>query len=263
MNFVKSNRYVIFLLGLVLTMYGCDENSIHPCERGEGATVSEIRSVSNFTGIKLDVPADLYLSRGSTFSVEISAQDNILDEISTEVVGDKLVIDNEKCFRNHKTITIEITMPEVTLLEIDGSGDIFGQDRFESDHLNLYVDGSGSIEFEADADEIDIDIDGSGNITFDTEAINIETDIDGSGDLFLSGNASTHDINIDGSGDVFAFDTPVNDCYIKITGSGDCEVTVDNKLDVTIRGSGDVHYKGSPPDISVDITGSGRLINEN
>lgn len=247
---------------LLLGLYSCDENSLNPCEKGIGSVVSEVRTVSNFTKIKLDISGDLYITRDSVFRLEISAQENILDEITTEVMGDLLNIDNDKCLRDHKTIRIDLSLPEVTSLEVDGSGDIFGLDRFETDNLNLFVDGSGGIEFEADADRIDIDIDGSGNITLDTQADQIETDIKGSGDLFLSGDAFSHNIDIDGSGDVEAYPMQVNECVISITGSGDAEVEVSDELDVTIKGSGDVHYKGNP-NVSANVTGSGKLVHEN
>lgn len=262
MKTLQSNQYVWIIALLMISLYSCDENSINPCERGEGATVSEVRNVSNFTKIKLDVPGDLYITRDSVFRLEISAQANILDEITTEVTGDILRIDNDRCLRNHKTIRIDLSLPEITTLEVDGSGDAFVLDRFDADVINLFVNGSGSIEFAADVRRMDIDIDGSGNITLDTQADEIETDIKGSGDLFLSGSTFSHLIDINGSGDVLAFDTPTNESVIEITGSGDCEVRVSDDLDVTIKGSGNVKYKGNPL-VSTTITGSGRLINDN
>jgi hypothetical protein len=262
MKIMQSNQYVWMIALLLLSLYSCDENSINPCERGEGAIVSEVRNVSNFTRISLDIPGDLYIRRDSVFHLEISAQANILDEITTEVIGDRLEIDNDRCLRNHKTIRIDLSLPEVTTLEVNGSGDVFGLDRFETDALNLLVDGSGSIEWEADVRRLDIDIDGSGNITLHAQADEIETDIKGSGDLFLSGSTFSHLIDINGSGDVFAFDAPTNESTVEITGSGGCELRVSDALDVTIRGSGDVKYKGNPQ-VSANVTGSGRLINDN
>ena len=257
-----SNRYMWMAALLLLSLYSCDENSIHPCERGVGAVVSEVRSVSNFSKIRLDVPGDLYIRRDSVFRLEISGQANILNEITTEVRGDLLEIDSRHCLRSHKTIRIDLSLPTTTALEVRGSGNVFGLDRFEADALNLLVKGSGSIEFEADVRRLDIDIDGSGNITLDAQAEEIETDINGSGDLFLSGSTLRHLIDINGSGDVFAFQTPTSESTIRITGSGDCEVRVSDQLNVTIRGSGNVRYKGNPS-VSANITGSGRLTNDN
>jgi len=65
-----------------------------------------------------------------------------------------------------------------------------------------------------------------------------------------------------GSGSFFGFPLSASVCQVDISGSGNCEVTVDNDLDVVIEGSGSVYYKGSPS-IEVDITGSGRVVDTN
>ena len=65
-----------------------------------------------------------------------------------------------------------------------------------------------------------------------------------------------------GSGGFYGFPLSASTCQVDISGSGNCEVTVDNDLDVVIEGSGSVYYKGSPS-IEVDITGSGRVVDTN
>ncbi len=65
-----------------------------------------------------------------------------------------------------------------------------------------------------------------------------------------------------GSGSFFGFPLSASACQVDISGSGECEVTVKNDLDVVIDGSGSVYYKGSPS-IHEDITGSGQVVNAN
>jgi hypothetical protein len=49
---------------------------------------------------------------------------------------------------------------------------------------------------------------------------------------------------------------------VDISGSGNCEVTVNTRLDVDIDGSGSVFYKGTPS-IKDHISGSGRVVDSN
>jgi hypothetical protein len=69
-------------------------------------------------------------------------------------------------------------------------------------------------------------------------------------------------ISLTGTGSFMGFSMRAGDCQVDITGTGNCEITVDNSLDVTIDGTGSVYYKGNP-DINEDITGSGSLIDAN
>lgn len=85
-----------------------------------------------------------------------------------------------------------------------------------------------------------------------------------------SGNVTVVDpISVDqmkvyllGSGSFFGFPLSASTCQVDISGSGECEVTVNNDLDVVIEGSGNVYYQGSPI-IHEDITGSGRVVDAN
>lgn len=249
--------YIPLIAGLFLVT-GCDAPSILPCENGDGARISETRAQTDFDHVRLDIPGDVYITHGQDFKIEITAQQNIADEIETEVLGSTLSISNARCIRSYKTIRVDITMPEILGLEVDGSGDIYVLDQFNSNSLDLYVKGSGSIDMLGDAQKVHLEVDGAGDISLDTQAEEIETRIKGSGDILLSGSADVHDIDMEGSGNLEAFDLISEDCDIRIAGSGDADVQVTTSLKVKIRGSGDVRYKGTPT-VDADITGSGQL----
>ena len=86
----------------------------------------------------------------------------------------------------------------------------------------------------------------------------------GSGNVTVSDPISVDQMKVYllGSGGFYGFPLSASTCQVDISGSGNCEVTVDNDLDVVIEGSGSVYYKGSPS-IEVDITGSGRVVDTN
>lgn len=70
------------------------------------------------------------------------------------------------------------------------------------------------------------------------------------------------EVTIVGTGDFRGFPMEVRNCIVDISGTGDCEVTVQDHLEVTIEGTGDVFYKGHPL-LDIDITGSGTVNDSN
>lgn len=87
--------------------------------------------------------------------------------------------------------------------------------------------------------------------------------VTGAGDYELKGSVQGFlDINITGTGNVNAFDLEVEDCTIQISGAGNCEVNVNNSLDVFVSGVGNIFYKGNPT-VSSDISGVGNLTDVN
>ena len=86
----------------------------------------------------------------------------------------------------------------------------------------------------------------------------------GSGNVRVSDPMSVDQMEVSllGSGGFFGFPLAASRCQVDIVGSGNCEITAGNDLDVVIDGSGSVYYKGSPS-IHEDITGSGRVVDAN
>ena len=181
---------------------------------------SRCTEIEPFSGISLNIGADVFLSQGETHDVRIEADEDVKSKIITEVKDNVLIIKCDKSLHSSKDIKIYVTMKELNLIELNGSGDIVCQDSFNTD--------------------------------------NIAIELNGSGDITLSGRAENQAIEIKGSGDIKSVGMLSTNCAITIKGSGDCEVNVENALAVEIYGSGDVTYKGNP-EVTKEIEGSGSV----
>lgn len=74
----------------------------------------------------------------------------------------------------------------------------------------------------------------------------------------FSGSTQELTLEINGSGDINAQNLTANECDIDINGSGKAFLTVTDKLDISIVGSGDVIYAGEPI-IKSSVTGNGKI----
>jgi hypothetical protein len=244
----------------------------------------ETRKVESFTKISFRHSGKLYLKQGSPQKVEIEGSKDILQEIETEVDGNRLVIGKEgKWFdwdSKDDNITVYITVPEIEGLSVSGSGDIVGQSKITARNLNLNVSGSGTLQLDMDASgDVEADVSGSGEIDLKGKCRGFDSDVSGSGKVALSinvtemadfsvsgsgkiaasGSAQTVKTTISGSGKVLAADLETNRCEVRISGSGDVEINVKNELDANISGSGSVSYRGNPSKVSSHASGSGKV----
>lgn len=221
-----------------------DDDSIISCEDGDGSILTEELTVSNFTGIKLEIPAKVFITQGTPFKVEVEGQANIIDLIELDVDNDVWEIEFDRCARDFSTVKIFITMPEIEKIEVTGVGDVVSENTLTTEDLRLRLSGTGDIDLALDVtDEIDSRISGAGKIR-------------------LEGEAKRMDFEISGVGDLRAFDLNVETADLKTSGAGDMELSVIERLDVDISGAGDVYYKGNPT-INSDISGTGEVIDAN
>lgn len=207
---------------------------------GSGNVISETRSVESFTSVDARFSGNLYITQSGTIDVRVEAEDNLLPLLRTYVTNGVLIIYWEKNVHTNKPVSVYASMGDVEKLSNSGSGGVIGQTAISANALELKIAGSGKIDLEIDVQELSTSIAGSGNI-------------------ILKGSATAHSSTISGSGSVKAFDLITEKSSIKIYGSGGCNIFVSEELDVKIDGSGSVYYKGGPPTIDTDISGSGSV----
>jgi len=228
-----------------LLMMLCSSLLIVSCEkiRGKGDVTTENRTVTGYTGISLSLSGTVYFKQDSVYSLQISAQQNVIDRLVTGVEGNTLVIKMKPhvILGTHEPIRIYISAPDVSSLDVSGSGDIYTENNWITAEINAEISGSGSITIAyAEADRFTAKISGSGSIKT------------------LGGKVTEEDLKISGSGDIDQQNVLADNVVTGTSGSGETYVNAQKWLDVTISGSGDVYYYGNPS-IEVHISGSGSL----
>jgi len=240
MNMKKGIVLIFVIIVTILFFSSCYEMQLR-CIKGNGNLTEEYRVHEDFSKVVSTGSFDVFITYDTLYEVHIEAEENLMQYIETEVRGTKLYIEerDNRCLRTNYPIIIRIKTPEITAVNLTGSG-------------NIMCDSVNTEMFE-------IDLIGSGDITANIWADFIEADLTGSGEINLIGEADETDFSIPGSGNIRTLDLMQNECYAEILGSGNIYVNVLEYLEVKITGSGNVYYLGNPV-IDYQILGSGDII---
>ncbi len=267
-KYISSIIAILFVSFLSLS---CKKDG-WPCKKGQGSIQTEIRNIIGFTAIQNESEAELYITQGQNYEVRIEAQENLLEELVTEIKGDELQIYSQHCLNNHDPIKIYVTLPVLSRVTVDGSGFAVNTNKITGSSLSLTISGSGYYQSMDSivATNVDLTVSGSGKIDFLGKALTTTSVISGSGNITLTGQGSASDsiqgstlnLTISGSGSILGFNYPVDNCHFTLSGSGHGEVNVSTLLEGTLSGSGSLMYKGSPI-VNVTTSGSGALLHIN
>ena len=232
-------RFFLFLV-LAVALVGASS-----CKKinGKGDVVSEKRDISGYSGISLSCEGDVYYTPDSVYSLEILAQQNIIDVIETYTDGGTLIIKvrDHYVIGKHDPVTINISAPHVSYFNVSGSGAFHLRNVIEEPAIEFGISGSGNISASTIyANDLNATISGSGNVSA------------------IAGTANFEHLNISGSGDIDFVNIVADTVYATISGSGDIKVNVIKLLDGTISGSGSIGYLGNPV-VNSHISGSGSI----
>jgi len=217
MNTIKTIFAVLFI-GLFLQ--SCDDPF-----SGSDTIITEERTLDAFTGLDINGVFDTKVIRGDESKIIITANDNLMDRITTEVSAGVLELNLAE--GNYRDIEIDVTIftPSIDDIDLNGVGglDIFGFSDLET--LTLDHTGLGEI-------------------------------------IISNGSAKTLIFDMDNVGSLEAFDFEVEEVIFEITGVGAARVTTTSKLTGELAGVGNLYYKGTP-EIDVEINGIGDVVDAN
>lgn len=233
--------FILTLLVLFLGAISCVDDIFL---EGNNDVRSEFRAASGFDEIASTGDFKVNVKAGEEYSVEVSAESNLLSYIETDVVGNTLKIRTRgvhSLITNHP-VEIFITTPVLEGVSLSGSGFI-KTDRFINDDFKVALSGSGDIDTEVSAEEV-------------------RANVSGSGTIYLAGEADETEFVVSGSGKIKSFDLEHMKCDAAISGSGDMYVNASETINARISGSGMVFYIGHPL-IHTSISGSGGVVDKN
>jgi hypothetical protein len=227
---MKSNilklAVAIVLTGAVL-LTACEFNiaAFNPAGitrvTGSGHVVAESRSVSGFSGLVVNGAGKVSIDRTGAESLSVTADDNLLQYIVTEVRGGKLVIEFK-----HNVVTgrvtalsFSLTVQDLNSIELNGAAAVDAKNMV-SDRLVVNVSGAGGIK--------------------------------------LAGQVNQQDVLLNGTGAYDAENVEGKRATVTNNGAGFAVVRVSDELDATINGVGYIEYIGSPK-VTKTVNGLGAI----
>lgn len=232
--------FVVVFSTRVYAFYGSDQ-------------VEEKRPLKGFERIRLQGSPDIKYTQDKTWSVRVKAPKKLINKVETRVEGNCLVVSvkDNKFFSmgsiKGDEITIYVTSPDLTGVEVHGSGDFDCKTLLDTDNLEVSLRGSGDVNFnDIICDRIKTSLVGSGDIGIkNVTALQSSVELVGSGDVTVKQNRvkQTH-LELKGSGDIKVTCDHCDVVNCRLIGSGDITLSgTVKKLNRTTRGSGDIHTK--------------------
>ncbi len=213
--------------------------------RGSGNLATETRPVSGLSGVALLGQGEVVVTQGATEGLTIEAEDNLLPLLTSEVRSGTLTLSVDPAISPNtidptRPIRYLVTVTDLSALDLTGSGSLTAQSLVVDD-LTLTLNGAGAINIDH------------------LEAETLRVDLNGTGEVTLAGLATEQTIALNGTGTYLAGELESQLADVRLGGVGEVTLWVRQNLDITISGSGNVNFFGTPSITRRDITGTGDI----
>lgn len=217
------------------------------CELTISSSVLNDISVSGSGMVNITTP---FNSRSIRTAISGSGQINFLYDVTSDNFSAGIS-------GSGKISTYKLEAAKVNMA-VSGSGEAFS-DEIYAEQFSAALSGSGNIESnKLQSKNISNSMSGSGSIhNGKIKSQKYECAISGSGKITGEGVTNEAVFAIAGSGEIITSNLKANYVNSSISGSGKVYITVIERLDSEVVGSGKVFYSGQPQTVNNSIQGSG------
>lgn len=185
--------------------------------KGSGQMGTEVRELSGFRKIDASGVFQVEIVAQKDFSVEVEADDNLLQYITTEVRRGVLKLETERKLNTSNPIRVRISAPDIEGIETAGAANVI---------LTELKNGS------------------------------LEIDSSGASKIKVSGETAKLVVDVSGATQVDAVGLAAENANVEASGASTVELLVNGNLKTNASGASTIRYAGSPRDVVKKSSGA-------
>lgn len=203
---------------------------------------TENRNLSGFSAIDVSTGIDLYISMGSSEAVKVVADDDIIEDLKTEVENGTLRIymkrNNWFNWGGNKTRKVYVTVTKLEEIDASSGSDVESENTLDGEKLDISASSGSDIEL-------------------DVHYKNLSLDTSSGSDAELRGKVKYLKLSASSGSDIDAAELESQYCKARASSGSDISLTVTDELEADASSGADIVYHGNPQMRDIDESSGG------
>ncbi|HZK08804.1 MAG TPA: DUF2807 domain-containing protein [Bacteroidales bacterium] len=216
--------YIVMALALLAPVIAQAQTT-----KGNKNVVKQERAVTPFIKIDVNGAFDVFLTQQPATTLTVEADENLMDQITTEVRNQVLTI-SSKQIKNPTKLNVYISSPTIEFIRMSGASNLTGENTIQGQALDITTSGATDLRLNVNVDVLSVNASGASVIT-------------------LSGTAKELLATASGASDVKASKLQVTDATADASGAANINVNALGKVHTTTSGAGDIDLSGKAAEV--------------
>jgi hypothetical protein len=208
---------------------------------GSGNLETKEYTFTDFTRLELSSAFEFEIKQSSSYSINITADDNVIDYIQVSKDGQTLKIRlGRVSFLGPVTLRASVTMPRLDGLIASGAS-------------------RGTVSGFSSSEALDMTVSGASRVSGDIAAGDVQFEVSGASTVQLEGSADNMVAIVSGASTCNLADFPVHDANVNVSGASTGTINLDGRLDANVSGASTLLYIGEPTMGTINVSGASTL----
>lgn len=242
----------LYYIALLVFIFGCNTENAPDCLKISGNTITKNLILEDFSTVTFKEGIQLELIHGNENKIEISYGNNLIDNVTTNIIGNRLFIKNTTNCNHIRKVTpakVKLTAKNITEIRNASQFKLYSNDtlRYES----LLIISENFLEKEVNSGDVDILINNQ----------NLSIITNGTSNYHIIGKTTNLSINFAAGTGKFNGEKLISEkTYVFHRGANNLVIHPVKELKGEIRSIGNLIAVKRPPIVSVKEFYTGKLI---
>jgi hypothetical protein len=246
----------VIAIASVLGTFGCVS-----FVNGSGKPETRTFELTGFTSVVAGNTFKIDIAQGPVFSVNVTADDNLWDDLDISVSGKTLRLAGKPGLLIRSVhLRAKIVMPVLATADINGasSATIHGFDS--DDTLRCIISGASGIELaDISCNAADIDISGASHMTGGIKTGDCDFDISGASRATLTGTGRVIKLNVSGASNADFDEFAVQSAAVTLSGASNARIDAGTITKANLSGASHLVYNGLPSITGIQTSGASTI----
>ncbi len=206
--------------------------------KGSGKVVRSERQVANFTSVSASAGIEVILAQDSIVKVIVEADDNLQNNIKTEVLNDELKIYPEKRISSCTAKKVYVTFRTIHSLEASSGAEITSKTELKMASLQISVSSGASVVMLLKTSRLNVDGNSGGNIK-------------------LSGSTDSFDVDGSSGFNIKAAEMLSKVCNAGASSGASLRVFASERINAQASSGGNIKVSGNPKERNIEKSSGG------
>jgi hypothetical protein len=200
----------------------------------------ETRDLRSLNEVSISEAIQVELVKGNSEKAEIEVSGTDVENVLTEVSGDRLKIHMASGNWKNVNAYVKLTYRNLEEIDVSSAGSVSTESTITSDRMKMDVSSAGKADLIFDIGQMEVDVSSAGSLKAEGEVDEIEVDVSSAGSMS-------------------AYDLVCKSANLSASSAGSMKISVSNQIDARASSGGSIRYKGNPDRERVSSSSGGSV----
>ena len=229
---------------------------------GNNNVVTQKREVIDFTKVKVSNGIELIIQQEDTISLVVEADENLHENIITEVIDGTLKIWAKKNIWRATSKKVHLKVNTLEELSASSGSSVISKNTIKAKDLKVSSTSGSNLNIKLETNRLISNASSGSKLGLEILATHVESSSSSGSSIKIVGETTAHKASASSGSSLNAFKLIAKNVDAEVSSGASVRVHVTESINARASSGGRIKYQGNPAQVSIDTSSGGGVTND-